>query len=106
MVWFYLFMTAGGLLFILIAVYEWTWIRKFERSTLKVFSWYTVRMLYLFSGIGGFGIGIAGICSVILSTSSPILAILGLTSAYLFANMLFNYRNNQSILELFRNNRA
>ena len=107
MVWFYLIMAAGGLLYILSAVYEWTWIRKLERSMyfLKRINWHTARLLYLIIGIGGLGIGVAGICGLILSSSSPILIVVGLTLAYLFANTLFNYRNNQSIIELFRSNR-
>jgi hypothetical protein len=101
-------MASGGLLFILSAVYEWTWIRKLEQSLffLNRVNWNTARILYLITGMGGLGIGIAGICSFILSSNSPVLAIIGLSSAYLFANTLLNYRNNQSILELFRNNKA
>ena len=107
MIWFYLFMAACGLLYILSAVYEWRWIRKLERRIyfLERIDWHTARLLYLMVGIGGLGIAVAGICGLILASSSPILIVVGLALAYLFANTLLNHRKNQSILELFRNDR-
>ncbi len=100
---FFLLMAVVSLLYILSAVYEWKWIRKLERYDRKRMSWETARVLYLITGIGGLGFGVAGVCSVILSSNSPILIGVGLFLAYLFANTLFNYQNNQSIVELFKN---
>ena len=105
MILFPLFMAVVGLLYILIAIYEWKWIRKLETYDLKRMHWHTVRILYLISGIGALGFGVAQVCSVILSSNSPILLGVGLALAYLFANTLFKYRNNQSIIELVRNHR-
>ena len=104
MIWFDLFVVAVGSLYILVAVYEWTWIRKLEPTwPLRQVGWRTARKIYLLVGIGGLVFAIADICGILLSSNSPLLFIISFTVSYFFADALFKYRNNQSIMDLFRN---
>lgn len=91
-----------GLLSILSGCYEWTWVWRLAKGGYlpNQIGWNNTRLLYITSGAGGLGVGIALTLQNILSVNSIWFFVLGFALAIVLTVVLYNSRGNQSILDL------
>ena len=91
-----------GLLSILSGCYEWTWVWRLAKGGYlpNQIGWNNTRLLYITSGAGGLGVGIALTLQNILSVNSIWFFVLGFALAIVLSVVLYNSRGNQSILDL------
>ncbi len=103
--WFYVVFGLVGLLALLSAVYEWTWVWKLAQGGYlpRQIGWRKTRMLYLFGGMGVLGAAIALFMQTLFANDSLLIFILGFLVSGLIMMVLFNSRKNQSFIDFIFN---
>ncbi len=103
--WFYVVFGFFGLLAMLSAVYEWTWIWKLARGGYlpNQVGWHNTRLLYLVGGSGVLGAAISLSLQSLLSSNSVLFFAVGFLLASGLTAILFNSRQNQSIVSFLLN---